>query len=370
MKTNPYVRRVIVTKLNRLQLGLLATLTGFTPARAMLQLKYFWRKRVMGQSIPQVLTLGVTYRCQCKCVHCSSNIPNLDKRSRPDILTQADLRYLLDQAAEMGIPRVTFFGGEPLMREDICDLVQYAHSKGMMSRINTNGLTLDEPMVLRLRKAGLTHCDVSIDSADPAEHDKLRGVPGLFNKATDGIRLLRKHGMLCQIVTYAGKRSLPAGLLRIIELGRRLRVTNVSIVFPMATGCWFESYNELLSDEERLQVRELADGFFAHVEMPTPEAKCNVVKKSSLYISPEGDVTPCPFVPWSLGNIRDHMFKDIFLALSKSYCSETRGNCLMNDRETRDNLRQTIETVEKTMSSRNEVAASDVAQRKETIASN
>lgn len=353
MKTRKYAGKSIRAKLNRLQLGLLATATGLTWTRVKLLLKYLWRKKVKGHAIPQVLTLGVTYRCQCKCVHCSSNIPNLDKRLGSDLLTQADLRQVLDQAVEIGIPRVTFFGGEPLVREDICDLVRYAHSKGMITRINTNGLALDEPMVLRLREAGLTHCDVSIDAADPAEHDKLRGVPGLFTKATDGIRLLRKHGMLCQIVTYAGKRRLPEGLLRVIELGRQLRVTNVAIVFPMATGCWFESHHELLSDEERRKVRELADGLFVHVEMPTPKAKCNVVKKSSLYISPEGDVTPCPFVPWSLGSIKSHPFKEFFWALAKSLCMETRGDCPMNDPQTREHLRQTIESIRETEGLRN-----------------
>jgi MoaA/NifB/PqqE/SkfB family radical SAM enzyme len=365
MKTNRYRKWAILAGLNRLKLSLLAVTKGFTLTRAKLLLKYFWLRKIHGHAIPQVLTLGVTFRCQCKCVHCSSNVPNMDKRSGYDLLSWEDLQYILDQAIEMGIPRVTFFGGEPLLRKDICELVKYAHSKGMMTRINTNGLMLDEPMVLRLRKAGLTHCDVSIDSPDSEVHDRLRGASGLFKKATDGIRLLRKHGMLCQIVTYAGKRSLPSGLLNIIQLGRQLRVTNVSIVFPMATGCWFESYNELLSAEERKQVRDLADGFFAHVEIPTPEAKCNVVKKSSIYISPEGDVHPCPFIPWSLGNIRDCKLKDIFGTLSRNFCSEMRGNCLMNDVSVRENLRQVIETVRTTKSGRNEETVSDVARREQ-----
>jgi radical SAM protein with 4Fe4S-binding SPASM domain len=345
VRKTKYGQWAIRASFNRLHLGLIAVIKGFTLKRAWLLLRYFWWKNIMRHTIPQVLTLGVTFRCQCKCVHCSSNIPNMDRRTGPDLLTREDVQHVLDQAVKMGIPRVTFFGGEPLVRRDICDLVKYAHSKGMMTRINTNGLMLDETMVIKLRNAGLTHCDVSIDSADPEVHDKLRGVPGLFKKATDGIRLLRKHRMLCQIVTYAGKRSLPNGLLSIIELGRQLHVINVSIVFPMATGCWYESYDELLNNEERKQVRNLADGFFVHVEIPTPEAKCNVVKKSSIYISPEGDVTPCPFIPWSLGNIREQKFENLFRTLSKNFCSEMRGNCLMNDVNSRENLRQTIETL-------------------------
>jgi len=266
-------------------------------------------------------------------------------------LTGQEVRHLIDQAALMAIPRITFFGGEPLVREDIYDLIKYANSKGMMTRINTNGLALTEEVVVKLKEAGLTHCDVSIDSADPGTHDGLRGVPGLFAKAVEGIRILRSHKVLCQIVTYAGKRTLDGGLARIIELGRELRVLSVSIVFPMATGCWFESAEELLNEEERRKVRDMADAFFVHVELPTPKNRCNVARKASLYVSPDGEVTPCPFIPWSVGNVRDRELKVLFESFSATCHSELVGDCIMNDVKARDSLRTGIESARTSCSS-------------------
>jgi MoaA/NifB/PqqE/SkfB family radical SAM enzyme len=255
------------------------------------------------------------------------------------------IKDLIDQASLMGIPRITFFGGEPLMRKDLLELIRYANAKGMITRINTNGLALNDKVVAKLKKAGLTYCDVSIDDPNPEIHDKLRGVPGLFERATKGIELLRKHNMLCQIVTYAGKRNVTAGLERIIELGRKLNVTAVSIVFPMATGCWFESFDELLSDEERLRVRDLADAKFVHVEIPTSKDRCNVIKKSSLYVSPEGTVTPCPFIPWSFGNVKKHKLDKVVNAFYSKFNLDYRGDCVMNDKYSRELLQKTIEEI-------------------------
>jgi len=328
--------------LGRVYLGLMATLSGISAVRLRLLFRYAWKRGIKRRHVPQVITVGVTNRCQCRCVHCSSNVPNLTSADGEAELTGAEVRSIIDQAIAMAIPRITFFGGEPLLRKDICDLVSSAHRKGMMTRINTNGLALTEDMVTRLKRAGLTHCDVSIDSADPEEHDRLRGVPGLFAKAVAGIERLGAHGMLCQIVTYAGKRGLAGGLQRIIELGRRLNVTSVSIVFPMASGCWFESEEELLNESERAQVRSLVRGRSVHVELPTVEHRCNVMKKSSLYVSAKGDVTPCPFIPWSLGNVRENTIVELFEALVAGSLSEHRGDCLMNSKRAREDLRGVV----------------------------
>jgi MoaA/NifB/PqqE/SkfB family radical SAM enzyme len=257
------------------------------------------------------------------------------------------IKDLIDQSIRMGIPRITFFGGEPLMRKDIFELIGYANSKGMITKINTNGFALSEEVVVKLKEAGLTHCDVSIDDTDPETHDKLRGVPGLFDRAINGINLLKKHKMLCQIVTYASKRNVTAGLERTIELGRKLQVTEVAIVFPMATGCWFDSFDELLNNEEREMVRDLADRSFVHIEIPTSRDKCRVVKKSSLYISPEGNVSPCPFIPWTFGSINNNKLNNLVKSFYSEFNLSVKGNCIMNDANTRDLLKTTIEKVKK-----------------------
>jgi len=339
--------RSILAKVWRLRLGLIAVLSGISLQRLILLTRFFWLRTIRRIAIPQVVTISVTNRCQCKCVHCSAISWRISEGGRPnrDQLTRNDIENVIDQAVDMGIPRITFFGGEPLLREDICDLVKHASSRGMMTRINTNGLALDEGMVFRLKRANLTHCDVSIDAPDAELHDWLRGVPGLFTKAVKGVELLRANKMLTQIVTYAGKRNLTEGLKRIIELGRRLDVTNVSIVFPMATGCWYEAHSEILNKEERAQVRALASDHFVHVEIPSEQARCNVLKKASLHIAADGSVTPCPFIPWHFGNIKESLLPQINGSFAEKFHSSMRGECLMNDPQIREDLRETIQQI-------------------------
>ena len=334
---------------NKLRRGLLATFAGFSANRPKLLLRYLLNNKIKKRVVPQVITVGITYSCQCKCVHCSSAVPKLKKSLKDKEMKTWQIKDLIDQASLMGIPRITFFGGEPLMRKDLFEFIRYANAKGMLTRINTNGLALNDKVVAKLKEAGLTHCDVSIDDPNPEIHDKLRGVPGLFERATKGIHLLRKNGMLCQIVTYAGKRNVTAGLERIIELGRKLDVTEVSIVFPMATGCWFESFEELLSEEERLRVRDLADAKFVHVEIPTSKDRCNVIKKSSLYVSPEGNVTPCPFIPWSFGNVKNHKLHTLVNAFYSEFNHDFRGDCVMNDEYSREFLQKAIQEINLTV---------------------
>jgi MoaA/NifB/PqqE/SkfB family radical SAM enzyme len=288
------------------------------------------------KDIPNIITIGLTYRCQCKCVHCSSNIPN--RKQTPELKTW-EVKSIIDQAKKLGVVRVTLFGGEPLLRNDIVELTQYAHKAGMITRINTNGWLLSRELISKLKDAGLNLCDVSIDDPDPETHDKLRGLPGIFNKATEGIKILKEFSILCQIVTYAAKKNVTAGLEKIISLGKHLGVFAVSIVFPIATGCWQNKNEVLLTEQEKEKVRKLGDSAFVHIELPTPTSICNVCKKASIYVSPEGDVTPCPFIPYSIGNIKREPLYDIWHKFCAGWNLKAIGTCPMNDNQCREALK-------------------------------
>jgi MoaA/NifB/PqqE/SkfB family radical SAM enzyme len=308
-----------------------------------LLLKHLYR-HCLGEGVPDLLTIGLTYRCQCNCVHCSSNVPN--RRNTLELKT-GQVKAIIDQAIKLGFIRVTFFGGEPLIREDIVELIHYASRRGMITRVNTNGWLLSRELIARLKGAGLSLCDVSIDDPDPHKHDALRGLPGLYEKAVEGIRLLKEYDILCQIVTYASKRNITSGLEQIIHLGKELRAFAVSIVFPMATGCWYDSFDVLLSEDEKERVRSLGDSSFVHVELPSPHSRCSVAKKSALYISPEGDATPCPFIPYALGNVKEENCGDIWQKYSSGAKLNFAGDCPMNSPENREGLKSAIGLVNK-----------------------
>jgi MoaA/NifB/PqqE/SkfB family radical SAM enzyme len=258
-------------------------------------------------------------------------------------------KSVIDQAKQLGALYITFSGGEPLLREDTVELVEHAHGKGLLTRINTNGLLLDRERVSKLKKAGLTQCGVSIDDADPHTHDRLRGVAGAHKKVLQGIKNLREFNIPCQILVYASKRNVTSGLEKVINLGRQLGVLSVYILFPVAIGRWDGAFEQLLTKEEKARVRELQDLTFVHVEIPTSRAMCAVFAKSVLFVSPQGDVTPCPFIPYVIGNIKNHTLEELWHCYSAKLSGGYRGDCVLNSTEHREVLQRHVESVARTL---------------------
>jgi MoaA/NifB/PqqE/SkfB family radical SAM enzyme len=300
------------------------------------------RRKMFGQPVPRFITISPTYRCQCRCVHCCARASERDHRNE---LTTEEVKAVIDQAKRLGVLQVTFSGGEPLLRGDIVELVRHAHDAGLLTRLNTNGLLLDRERVRQLKRAGLTQGAVSIDDADAAVHDRLRGVPGAHAKALAGIKALQDFGILCQINTYASKRSVTTGLEKIIELGRELGVLSVYVILATAAGHWDGAFENLLTAEEKARAREFQEATFVHFEIPTPRTPCSVSAKAVLFVSPQGEVTPCPFIPYALGNVREHALDDLWRRHCEALRVDCRGDCIMNIPEHREAIRQHVQSV-------------------------
>jgi MoaA/NifB/PqqE/SkfB family radical SAM enzyme len=307
--------------------------------RALARMASTVTRRALGKRIPIYATVALTFRCQCRCVHCYAE--GRQDTGRVE-LTTAQFRDVLRQLADLGVIRVAFSGGEPMLRSDLAELVAFATELGMLTRISTNGFLVNRERLAELRGAGLTQCGISIDSADPDVHDRLRGLPGAFDRAIEGLRLVREFGIEPEILTYASRANVTDGLEAILALGRRLGVSSAFLFFPVASGKWESALGEVLSDDERARVRALQDLSHVHVEMPTDDARCCVFQHSVLYISPYGDVMPCPFTPYAAGNVLRAPLADIWRALCHCVQSDVQGKCTLNDPETRTILREEV----------------------------
>jgi MoaA/NifB/PqqE/SkfB family radical SAM enzyme len=299
-------------------------------------------KRLRGVPCPTFVTVAVTYRCQCRCTHCYSNSPG-----RPDEeeMTTAELKAVIRQVKALGALAVHFSGGEPLLRKDIFELVAYAHAIGLLTRVNTNGLLINAATAKKLKAAGLTECGVSLDSAEPDVHEQFRGTPNLHERALSAIRTLRRFGISCRVMTVAMKSHVPDGLGRVIKLGRRLGARYMYILLPIAVGGWDRTYGQVLTLRERNQIRALQDLTFAHLELPTENTNCCVYRKAILYVSANGNVTPCAFVPYVLGNAREQPLALIWRRHCDMLRLECRGDCPMNIPAQQEALRRHVAQV-------------------------
>ena len=120
----------------------------------------------MGLSAPVNVTWEVTFKCNLSCVHCLSD----SGKKREGELDTDQCRQVIDQLSANKVFQFNIGGGEPFMRPDFLDLMDYAHEKGMVTCISTNGTLIDEETSKRLDK-DLVYIQVSLDGATPEAND-------------------------------------------------------------------------------------------------------------------------------------------------------------------------------------------------------
>lgn len=136
-----------------------------------------------------VIVWNITKRCNLKCKHCYSKSTIV--KDNNELSTEDGLK-LIDDIASYGVPVLLFSGGEPLMRDDIFILLEYAKKKGLRTVLSTNGTLLNENTVKKLKETNISYIGISIDGLQKT-NDYFRGVDGSFQKAIQGIKYCNKH---------------------------------------------------------------------------------------------------------------------------------------------------------------------------------
>jgi radical SAM protein with 4Fe4S-binding SPASM domain len=293
----------------------------------------------------------ITARCNLRCIHCHVS----GGQAAPDELSTPEAFGLLDRLAEVPAFRmVAFTGGEPLMRPDFFRILEYSQSLGFTHTMATNATLVTPGNAARLKELGVSIAAVSLDSPSAEVHDRIRGVPGAFEKAMRGIGALREAGITLQInVTVMGHtaRELhrlfsylapldPALVLvyQMVPLGRGEEIADLALAR--------EQYRELVSCLARWQKEggmmiepvagpvywaSLLDdaGIHRGPRMAAAEALIHgcAAGRGFVYIKPDGRVWPCPFLPLDCGNVRETPFARI--------CRDSPVMAALRDREHR-----------------------------------
>lgn len=273
--------------------------------------------------------VGITTRCQCSCVHCGVAS---HKREAGSELTLEEIKKAIEGAIQIGAGSCLFFGGEPLLRPDLCEMVTYAANLGLQTRVDTNGILLDRKMARMLKRSGLHWVHVSIDSPCAEIHDRLRGVKGCFEKAVQGIRSSREAGLFVQVSTYIHHNPLSNGdAKKVVELGQKMGVNKIRVLPYIQCGDFAKKDLCCLSEEDSALLRELEKNplVFTH-----GVKNCDVSKKEIVYVSPYGFVQPCMFVPLSFGNVRKEPLETIVARMFQSPLYEIPPvQCIMNHKD-------------------------------------
>ncbi len=308
-------------------------------------LKGLIKSHIFSHPSPVAMTFAVTYRCQCKCVHCSAG--KHMKNGVPELTTD-EAKQVIDDSQKLGVTIMAFTGGEPLLRKDLFELISYVDQTKALPIMFTNGLLLTDENVEKLAKAGLYSLFVSLDSPIAKEHDALRGMPGLFETAVNGIKKMLAKGVFVGISSYATRSATEKQMYKkMYKLARKLGVQNYLLFDGVPTGNMLKDTSEMLTPEQREEIYLFSSRIFDQKMIPPLSSQSwqNSVEGNlagigclaaniQYYVSAYGEVTPCDFAPLSFGNIRNESLKTIWNKMVRhpAYNHRSTGCRMQNPR--------------------------------------
>ncbi|MBF0426213.1 MAG: radical SAM protein [Magnetococcales bacterium] len=288
--------------------------------------------------------LAIGYSCNLKCEHCFATALE-DGRMRRGVpiaqignprkmqptgsrgrrrLTPTEYAAIAQQAMDLGAVNFSFQGGEPTLYPELPEYIRAVRPERNVVSVTTNGTLLDREKILALRSLGVDILTISLDSADPAIHDAFRGVKGTFDKTLNTIRTALELGLRVTVGAVVTPTSLRTPeLQRLIDL-----VTGMEVILFLAlaapVGEWQENEAIFFTADDRA----FLDALTARNSLVRTDFEANFVHygcgavKEILYITPFGDVLPCPFLHTALGNlfeeplqaIRDRALKNPYFA--------------------------------------------------------
>ena len=229
-----------------------AWLRGF--ALMMRGVKKYGIKIPFVPAAPFLIVWNYTYKCNLKCKHCYENAG----RSRKYELSTDEAKQAIDilsRLAGVGLPALSFSGGEPLAREDFFDIVSYAKKRIPYLSLASNGTLITKDNAKRLRDAGIDYVEISLDGASAATHDWFRGIPGAFERTMEGIKNCIEEGIDTCIATVVHRQNI-AEIEKILNLADELGVRFMHFNY-IPTGR-AKAHLELdLTPKERLHVLHL-----------------------------------------------------------------------------------------------------------------
>ncbi|WP_126664749.1 TIGR04053 family radical SAM/SPASM domain-containing protein [Haloterrigena salifodinae] len=295
---------------------------------------------------PMVLIWELTQACGLACDHCRADAqPN----RHPDELSTAEGKRLLEDAAEFGDGQlVVLSGGDPLVRDDVEELIAHGDDLGLRMTITPSGTgSLTANRIQAMADAGLKRMAVSIDGASPESHDAFRGETGSFEETIRAVEDAKAAGLPVQVNTTVCRQTV-GELPEIRDLLREIGAVMWSVFFlvPVGRGRILEpidpdeadavmAWLDEVSDEEPFGLKTTEAPHYRRVSMQRQRARADengeggdddggppsqglkrrggiVAGDGFAFVSHTGEVFPSGFLPESAGNVREQPVTDLY----------------------------------------------------------
>lgn len=281
-----------------------------------------------GESIA-IIQLQYNYVCNFNCQHCS--VSDFKHRKNVKILTIADVWELSRQADEMGLAHIDVTGGEPILFPDLDQLIEAINPAKFYIQVDTNGWLMTDERAKHLKSIGVDKIQLSLDSLSAEEHDVFRRRPGSHERALRAIDSIKKAGLNMQIATVVTHQRLRSEeFIKFLEFAKSKEVA-VSVCWPKPVGEWAGNFDLLITADDIAYLDGLRSKYHVYEHL-TPayglDIGCIAVKRM-IAITQFGDVLPCPWMYFSLGNIFNEPLKDI-VQRGMKYFGKYESKCLVS----------------------------------------
>ncbi len=274
-------------------------------------------------SAPYRMDLALTYHCQNDCPHCYVERP----RDFPQMTTE-QWKRVIDRCWEVGIPHITFTGGEATLRPDLVELIQYAEDVGLVTGLQTNGRRLSDRAYLdQLLLAGLDHIQITLESHDAAIHDRMVGVEGAWQETVEGIRTVVDADIYMMTNTTMTTENVD-GIEETIAFAASLGVPTFgcnSLIYSGAAVAVGSGIREGDLEPILERVKEATQQHHLRLIWYTPTQYCELdpvgmelgikgctAARYNMCVEPNGDVIPCQSYYAALGNILTDPWESIW----------------------------------------------------------
>jgi AdoMet-dependent heme synthase len=259
----------------------------------------------------------LTRNCNLNCVHCRAAA---SKGPHDGELTLPECKQILDQLAAFASPTIILTGGEPLLRDDIFDIIEYGNAKGLRLVMAINGTLLTEEKAQKLKKGGIKRVSLSLDGKDAKTHDAFRGVIGSYNAVMRAADTLNNIDLPFQINTTVTRFNVD-DLLDIYNLVKTIGAVawHVFLLVPVGRGkelkgkeldtkAYENVLNWLYDMESRNEIEmkvTCAPHYYRIVKEKgdTPKSAGCLAGKSFMFISHRGVAQPCGYLEIASGDI-------------------------------------------------------------------
>jgi len=273
-----------------------------------------------------LVSWNTTRQCNLKCKHCYRDAGLKDEGE----LDTSQGKRLLDQIAASGFKMIIFSGGEPLLRPDIVELTAYAREAGLRAVFGTSGTELDLGLTRELKEAGAMCMGISLDSSFPEMHDTFRQVPGSWDKAIEGMENCLKTDLPFQIHTTVVNENFDEfENITDFAVQKGARAHHIFFLVPTGRGKDIEEealrqrqYEQLIhrifkkQKEVDIEIKPTCAPQFMRVAaqkgVDMRFSRGCLAGRSYCCILPNGDLHPCPYLPISVGNVRETSFSQLW----------------------------------------------------------